>query len=322
MAKKNSMAQSAGIIGKSPQMKKVFRQIRQAASADIPVLLIGETGTGKDLAAQAIHKLSERHNGPYIPVNLGSIPSELTASELFGHEKGAFTGANSRFVGKFEQSDGGTIFLDEIDSISEKVQISLLRLLEQRQFNRIGGKRSIRTDTRLIAATNADIDDLLEGEFRNDLFYRLDVFRIQLPPLRNRKSDITLLVKNFLAMYNRKLDKRIGGFDPDCITAFKRYDWPGNVRELKNVIQRAVLVCDVAEITQEHLPPRFRSMNPDNSDGIDWVSCPVGTSLDEMERRMIVAALAAADDNRTRAAELLGISRRAIYNKLKKHDLM
>ena len=182
---KNKNDRFEQLIGKSQAMQNVYRQLRQAAATEIPVLLIGETGTGKDLAAQAIHRKSQRNEGPYVPVNLGSIPTELVASELFGHEKGAFTGAHVQHKGKFEQANNGTIFLDEIDSVDEKVQVSLLRLIEQHKFHRLGGKRSISSNARLITATNADIDDLVdENEFREDLFYRLDVFRITMPPLR------------------------------------------------------------------------------------------------------------------------------------------
>lgn len=299
-------------------MQKVYQQIRQAASAEIPVLLIGETGTGKDLAAQAIHQRSARSGGAYVPVNLGAIPSELVASELFGHEKGAFTGAVQRYIGKFEQANHGTVFLDEIDAIDEKVQVSLLRLIEQKKFHRLGGKKAQTVDIRLIAATNADIEDLVEGEsFRDDLFYRLDVFRISMPPLRRRRGDIPLLIEAFVERYNASFSKNIERIAPACIQAMEAYDWPGNVRELKNVIQRAVLVCDGPEILNRHLPPRFQSAQPSRP----TVTFEIGTSLEAVEREMVVRALAAAGNNRTRAAELLGISRRALYNKLKKHRI-
>lgn len=318
MSRNKSIDRFEQLLGASLPMQKVYQQILQAASAEIPVLLIGETGTGKDLVAQAIHQRSARSGGAYVPVNLGAIPSELVASELFGHEKGAFTGAVQRYIGKFEQANHGTVFLDEIDAIDEKVQVSLLRLIEQKKFHRLGGKKAQTVDIRLIAATNADIEDLVEGEsFRDDLFYRLDVFRISMPPLRRRRGDISLLIQAFVARYSDTFGKSVERVAPACIQILEAYNWPGNVRELKNVIQRAVLVCDGPEILPHHLPPRFQSARPARP----TVTFEVGTSLEEVEREMVVRALTAAGNNRTRAAELLGISRRALYNKLKKHRI-
>ena len=307
------------LIGQSLPMQKIYQQIEQAAATEIPVLLVGETGTGKDLAAQAIHTLSGRKEGPYVPVNLGALPPELVASELFGHEKGAFTGAHQQYKGRFEQANDGTVFLDEIDSMEEKVQVSLLRLIESKRFHRLGGRRAIRTTARLIAATNSHIEDLRDSRsFREDLFYRLDVFRITVPPLRERPSDIPLLADVFATRFKSHLNKPVRDIDPDCFRILERYDWPGNVRELKNVIQRAILVCDGKTLLPRHLPPRFQETPPDDHPTITFT---VGTPLDDVERGMILRALAVADNNRTRAAELLGISRRAIYNKLKKHAI-
>lgn len=305
-------------------MQKIYRQMEQAAKVDVPVLLIGETGTGKDLAAQAIHNRSARKSGPYVPVNLGAIPTELVASELFGHEKGAFTGAIRQYKGKFEQGCGGTVFLDEIDSLDEKMQVSLLRLIEQKKFHRLGGKRAISVDVRLVAASNSDLADLLNGSvLRKDLFYRLDVFRINLPPLRQRREDIPLLIDTFIQRYNRNLGKKIQRISPRALQVLQNYHWPGNVRELKNVIQRAMLICENRELQIEHLPPRFHSGNAASSEhALPLVTFRVGTPLEEVEREMIRQTLAAADNNRTRAAALLGISRRAIYNKLRKHNLL
>jgi len=329
------------LVGQSQPMQEVYRQIRQAAVTDMPILILGETGTGKDLAAQAIHKQSERRNGPYIVVNLGALPSELIGSELFGHEKGAFTGALERRQGKFEQArDGsifldeistidekegkfeqardGSIFLDEISTIDEKVQVSLLRLIEQKKFQRLGGKRTISTNARLIAASNQNLSDTVEqGMFRKDLYYRLDVFRIIMPPLRERAGDVVLLVDEFIRRYNKTFQKNILGISPECISLLESYDWPGNVRELKNVIQRAVLVCEGEVLLTEHTPTRFKPDKPVRT----TVTFEVGTALEEMEREMIIRALATAGNNRKRAAELLGISRRALYNKLQKHNI-
>lgn len=306
------------LIGRSGPMKQVYRQIRQAAATKLPVLLLGETGTGKDLAAQAIHKQSDRSRGAYVAVNLGALPAELVASELFGYEKGAFTGAAQQREGKFEQARDGTVFLDEIATIDEKVQVSLLRLIEHKKFHRLGGKRAVSTNARLIAASNQDLFDAVkQGFFREDLYYRLDVFRIVMPPLRERLGDIPLLVDEFLKRYNRSLQKDISGITPECVSLLEGYSWPGNVRELKNVIQRAVLVCEGDILLPEHLPPRFRPDRPARP----IVSFRIGTPLKEVEHQMVTRALAAADNNRKRAAELLGISRRALYNKLRKFNI-
>jgi DNA-binding NtrC family response regulator len=304
--------------GRSQSMQDVYRQVRQAAATDIPVLLMGETGTGKDLAAKAIHRQSARSEAPYVAVNLGALPAELVASELFGHEKGAFTGALERRQGKFEEAQAGTVFLDEIGAVDEKVQVSLLRLIEQKKFQRLGGRRTLSTNARLIAASNEDLANAVQsGSFREDLYYRLDVFRIILPPLRERQGDVLLLINEFLTRYNRAFQKNILGIAPECLSLLESYEWPGNVRELKNVIQRAVLVATGETLLPNHLPPRFRPDRPTRP----RVTFEIGTTLDEVEREMVVRALAVAENNRKRAAELLGISRRSLYNKLRKHAI-
>lgn len=298
------------LIGRSKPMQKIYRQIRQAAATDMPVLLLGETGTGKDLAAQAIHRNSNRKNGPYIAVNLGALPHELVAGELFGYEKGAFTGANQQRMGKFELAKNGTVFLDEIGTIDEKVQITLLRLIEQKKFHRLGGKQDISTNACLIAASNMDLADAVKhGTFREDLYYRLDVFRIVLPPLRERPGDIPLLVDDFLKKYNQAFQKNILSISPECINLLEAYNWPGNVRELKNVIQRAVLVCRNDVLLPDCLPARFTT----EQKNLPSVKFRIGTSLKEVEREMIARTLSAAKNNKKRAARLLGISRRALY---------
>lgn len=306
------------IVGRSVPMQNIYHQIRLAAATNIPILLLGETGTGKDLVAQAIHKSSAVQRGPYIPVNLGALPADLVASELLGYEKGAFTGATVQYKGKFEQATDGTIFLDEIDSMDEKVQINLLRLIEQKKLHRIGGRRGTKINARIIAASNQDLDALIRnGSFREDLFYRLDVFRIEIPPLRERHGDIPLLIDELAARYIKKLKKSIRKIAPECISLLENHDWPGNIRELKNVIQRAVLVCDGTTLRPKHLPPRFHQAGPVKP----HVMFEVGTPLDEIEKTMVMRALEVAGNNRKRAAELLGISRRAIYNKLHKHGI-
>ena len=307
------------LIGRSPQMQAVYGQIRLAAATDIPVLLSGETGTGKDLAGQEIHRQSDRKNGPFVPIHLGALPAELVASELFGHEKGAFTGALEGRQGKFEQAHNGTVFLDEITTIDEKVQVSLLRLIEQRKFSRLGGRKALSTNIRLIAASNQDLDDAVgRGVFREDLYYRLNVFRIVMPPLKERRGDISLLIEHFLKRYNTSFQKNMSGIAPECFALLESYDWPGNVRELKNVVQRAVLVCNGEVLLPKHLPPRFRPDRPVRQK----MTFEVGASLDEIEREVIVRTLTAVQDNRRRAAEMLGISRRALYNRLRKYELM
>ena len=306
------------LLGRSPAMQNVYRQIRQAAATDVPVLITGETGTGKDLAAQAIYRTGSRSKRPYLPVNLGALPRELVASELFGHEKGSFTGAAQQREGIFERAHGGTVFLDEIGSVDEKVQVSLLRLIEQKRFQRLGGRQSLTSDVRLIAATNDDLAEAVRrGTFREDLFYRLDVFHIEMPPLRERQGDVPLLIDTFLKRYNDTFRKNIRGIAPECVSIFENYDWPGNVRELKNVIQRAVLVCTDAVLTPEHLPPRLL---PDQTERPS-VSFEIGTPLADIEREMIAQVLAFTNNNRKRAAEILGISRRTLYNKLARYDL-
>jgi transcriptional regulator with PAS, ATPase and Fis domain len=302
-------------------MQQVFEQIHKAATVDdIPVLLQGETGTGKDLAAQAIHHLSDRRYGPYVPINMGAMPTELVNSELFGHERGAFTGAVVSQKGKFEQAKGGTLFLDEIESIDEKTQVNLLRVIEHQEFYRLGGQRQISTNAHLIAASNENLPQLVDqGIFRQDLFYRLEVFPIEMPPLRQRPEDLPLLIAHFVAHFNKLLQKTITAIDPNCLQMLEAYAWPGNVRELKNVIQRAVLVCeDTHTLCTEHFPSHLgtstRPMPP-------VVSVKIGTPLEKVERSVILRTLRLVRNNRTKAAKLLGISRRALYNRLKRYRI-
>ncbi len=306
------------LIGSSGKMQQVFRLIKQAAASDIHILLLGETGTGKDLVAKTIHELSERRDGPFIPVNLGSLPLELVSSELFGHEKGSFTGAVDKRVGVFEQADDGTVFLDEIDTIDEKSKVALLRLIEQKEFSRLGGKRKIKSNARLIAASNADLEKMSDdGSFRKDLFYRLDAFRINLPPLRERDGDLRILTEDYVLRYSKSFSKKINSISTDFFELLESYDWPGNIRELKNVVQRSVLMCNDRELGLAHLPPKFKKVEKKPRS----ISFELGTTLDDIEKEMVIRALKATNNNRKKAAELLGISRRVIYNKLKKHNI-
>jgi DNA-binding NtrC family response regulator len=308
------------LVGNSVPMQEVYRSIRQAATTDIPVLIQGETGTGKDLAARAIHRQSARSDGPYMTINVGAIPQEMVASELFGHEQGAFPGADRVHAGRFEQAAGGTVFLDEIAAVAEREQISLLRFLEERHFHRLGGTDLVHADVRLLAATNADLATLVrEGDLRDDLFYRLDVFRLNLPRLSDRHGDVPLLAGHFIQRYNLAYQKSVLGLTPECSGMLESHPWPGNVRELRNVIQRAVMMCAGEIITPEHLPPRLREpARPQRSDAVTF---RVGTTLQAVEREMIVRTLRSTGNNRQQTAQILGISRRALYNKLSRFGI-
>ena len=306
------------LVGRSLLMQEVYRMIGIAAGCDIPVLLWGETGTGKDLAAQAIHQQSQCKKQPFIPVHLGSLPSELIASELFGYEKGAFTGAVESKPGKFEQAEGGTIFLDEIGTIDEKVQVSLLRLIEQKKYMRLGGQKSKTATARIVAATNLDIESAVnQGKFREDLYYRLNVFQIKLPPLRTRYGDIPILAKAFLNRFSKSFKKNVKEIDPDCMRLLEAYEWPGNVRQLNNTIQRAVLMSEGKVLSCDHLPTNFTPRKVENPK----IYFELGTPLDEVEKELLTWVLESTNDNRTQAAELLGISRRSLYSKLEKYNL-
>ena len=306
------------MVGRSPAMHEVYGQIRQAAATDIPVLLSGETGTGKELAAQAIHELSSRSPAPFVTVHIGALPPDLVASELFGHERGAFTNATSRRKGCFETADGGTVFLDELATIDEKMQVSLLRLLENCEFSRIGGHESISVDVRVIAASNADLaNEIRGGNFREDLYYRLDVLHITMPSLRERHGDINLLVDHFVKNACDDFQKVVRGISSDFISCLEAYPWPGNVRELKNVIQRAVLYCTGDKLSTGQLPRRISHFR--NND--DTMTIQVGTSIETVEKELIIRTLEHTRHNRTRTSEILGISRRSLYDKIKRYGI-
>lgn len=310
------------IVGSCDLMQTVYKRIQEAAAADVTVLITGDTGTGKDLVAAAIHRHSLRQEKPYLAVNTGAMAPELIASELFGNEKGAFTGATTAKPGHFEQAHGGTIFLDEISTMDAKTQVSLLRLLETQAFRRLGGRKTIKVDVRLIAATNEDLGEAVaRGAFREDLFYRFDVFRIGLPPLRERQGDILVIAREFVSQFNGTYNKTVEEIDPEAAHVLERYPWPGNVRELKNAIQRAVLIARGQVVTADLLPDRIRG-----SDGLPAVaSLPPfqpGMTLSAVEREHIANTLASTGGNKKRTAEALGISRRALYNKLERYQLL
>ncbi|MEA1927237.1 MAG: sigma-54 dependent transcriptional regulator [Candidatus Auribacterota bacterium] len=306
------------MIGHSPAMERVFEMIRQISPSNATVLITGKSGTGKELVARAIHQLSPRRGQPFIPIHCAALSPSLLESELFGHEKGAFTGAISKKKGKFEVSDGGTIFLDEINEIPLEMQVKLLRFLEMRDLERVGGTRSIRVDVRLLAASNADLEALVEEKrLREDLYYRLNVVRIILPLLRERREDIPLLVHAFINEFSRMNRKEVTGIAPPALHALQLYDWPGNVRELRNCIESMVVLAKKPMLEESDIPPPIRIPASPN------LVLPGEESLNikTMEKELIRGALERASGNKKRAAELLGISRRTLYRKLEEYGL-
>jgi len=299
------------IVGESPAMLKVFDLIKTVAPTDTSVMIKGESGTGKELIARAIHSNSPRRFFPIITVNCGGLTEGLTESEFFGHEKGAFTGALYRRKGKFEMANGGTIFLDEVGNIDPKAQTDLLRVIETKQFSRVGGDEIIKVDFRLICATNRDLElAVKEEKFREDLYYRLNVFSISIPPLRERRSDIPLLCNYYLKKLANSTNKAVTGISPDAMEKLKQYDWPGNVRELRNAIERAVVVAKGSSITVDDLPI------PSSSEAL-----PEDQSLEAVERAQIKNVLEQMGWNITRSAEILGIDRATLYHKIEKYGL-
>ncbi len=315
--------QFEGMLGVSLPMLEVFQRVNDAASADIPVLITGETGTGKDLVAGAIHNRSDRKNKPFVAVNTGAMASELIASELFGHEKGAYTGAGAVRKGSFELADGGTIFLDEISTMDERCQVFLLRILEAKTFRRVGGEKDIRVDVRVIGATNDNLEAAVkQNKFREDLYFRFDVFRIHMPPLRDRPGGLKVLSQHFLELFSQLYDKKLQSVAAETLRYLESYSWPGNVRELKNVIQRAVLVSKGKELTADLLPARIKDAGEsDRNSFLATLPIHVGMTLEAAEREFLAMTLGSVAGNKTRAASILGISRRTLYDKLKRHRL-
>ena len=305
------------IVGNSPSMRRIYQTIEQSAPTPASVLIIGESGTGKELIAQTIHQLSPRAQSPFVAINCAAIPETLLESEIFGHERGAFTGAIDRRAGCFELADSGTLFLDEIAEMQAVTQVKLLRVLQERKFRRLGGRVEQEVDVRVIAATNVNPTDAIrDGKLRDDLFYRLNVFTIELPPLRDRKEDLPLLVQAFIDEFNARDRRQIRSLTPDAMRMLQLYDWPGNVRELRNVMERATILARGEYVEPQHLP-RFgapaKAQEPAQSSG---VTIAPGMTVDEAERRLIMATLEAAGGNKTRAAEMLGISLKTLHNKL------
>ena len=306
------------IIGNSNPLRQVYEQVTQVARTNTTVLLRGESGSGKELIAHAIHYNSLRANKPFIKVSCAALPETLIESELFGYEKGAFTGAQNRKKGRFELAEGGTLFLDEIGDLNISTQIKLLRVLQEREFERLGGTETIKSNVRLVAATNKDIEKAIaEGEFREDLYYRLNVFAIFMPPLRERKSDVLLLADHFLDKYAREHGKRIKRISTPAIDMLASYHWPGNVRELENIIERAVLVCETNVIHGHHLPPTLQTA--EGSGTVTRLS--LETAVEAYERDLIQDALKTTRGNRKRAAQLLDTTERIIGYKVKRYGI-
>jgi len=308
----------ANIIGNSKAMQEVYDLIAQVAKSDATVLIRGESGTGKELVAHAIHYNSLRADRPFVRVHCGALPETVIESELFGHEKGAFTGAIARRKGRFELAHGGSIFLDEIGDLTPTLQVKLLRVLQEREFERVGGTETVRCDVRLIAATNRDLEKLIaEGRFRDDLYYRLNVFPIHLPPLRDRKSDILLLADHFVEKYAKANRRPVRRISTPAIDMLMAYHWPGNVRELENCIERAVLLADGDVIHARHLPPTLQMPSPAPAEDKGTLR----TVLDAVERDLIVDALKASRGNKAKAARALGITERLMGLRVKKHGI-
>lgn len=306
------------IIGTSKEMREIYEHVAQVAHTNTTVLIRGESGTGKELVAHAIHYNSPRAVKPYVKVNCAALPESLIEAELFGHEKGAFTGAIARKRGRFELAEGGTLFLDEIGDLSPAMQVKLLRVLQEREFERVGGTETIKVNVRLIAATNVDLEQAVQdGRFRSDLYYRLNVFSIYLPPLRERKTDILLLADHFLEKYSRQSGKRIKRISTPAIDMLMSYHWPGNVRELENVIERATLVCDGSVIHGFHMPPSLQTA--EGSGTVTKVS--LDQAVGAFEKELIQDALKTARGNRARAARMLDTTERILGYKVKKYEI-
>ncbi len=311
------------MVGRSPAMREIFKAIGRAAATDEPVLILGESGTGKELAASALHRHSPRAHGPFVRVNCAALPEGLIESELFGHEKGAFTGADRQKPGRFERAQGGTIFLDEVGELPASAQAKLLRVLQRREFERIGGTEVLRTDARVISATHRDLArEVASGRFREDLYYRLNVIPIAIPPLRERPDDIPLLASRILLRLEGKYGWSGLALSPEAMAAIRERAWPGNVRQLENTLARAAIVARGRAILPEHLDPDESGESASHADSAESGEVvPLRALLADVERRAIRRALIACGGNRTRAAERLGLSRRQLFEKIREYDL-
>src|ERR1700739_2236025 len=308
------------IVGNSKPMQEVMRIVEMAAPSSASVLITGETGSGKEIVARTIHKLSPRANGPFVPINCSAIPETLMESEIFGHERGAFTGAAERRIGCFELADAGTLLLDEIGEMPAPTQAKLLRVLEDRKVRRLGSKSETPVDVRVVAATNKDPEKAVgSGHLRQDLYFRLNVFHIHLPPLRDHKDDIPLLVEYILHDVNDKHGKHVRGIGAEVMDIFMSHTWPWNIRELRNVLERSTIMGEKDLITRSCLPDEFGKSQAKGPSDISTIKFPVGTNVDAMKRELILQTLNATGNNKTRAADLLGISLKTLHNKLKEY---
>ncbi len=312
-AKLADLKNERSIVGQSPALRQALDLVKQVASSDATVLLSGESGTGKELFARMVYELSERCDEPFVAVNCAALPESILESELFGYEEGAFTGANQRKLGRFEAADGGTLFLDEIGELSQQVQVKLLRVLQEGEFERLGSNTPTRVDVRIVAATHKDLEEELEeGNFREDLYYRLNVVNIEIPPLRHRMEDVPLLAEHFLGQYREKNNRQIDRISRDGLDTLASYRWPGNVRELENVVERAVVLDKDGVIDVDDLPEHITDREGDTR----HITIPLGTPLDEIEQRVLHETLKMTGGDKKLAAQLLDISTRTIYRKL------
>ncbi len=308
------------LVGGTKAMQEVMRIVEMAAPSSASVLITGETGSGKEIVARTIHRLSPRAGGPFVAINCSAIPETLMESEIFGHERGAFTGAAERRIGCFELADSGTLLLDEIGEMPAPTQAKLLRVLEDRKVRRLGSKTETPVDVRVVAATNKDPEQAVgNGQLRQDLYFRLNVFHIHLPPLREHKEDIPLLVEHILRDVNVKHGRHVRGIGAEVMDIFMGHTWPGNIRELRNALERATIMCEKELITRACLPSEFGKMAAKGPSDLSTIKFPVGTTVDAMERELILQTLSATGNNKTRAAELLGISLKTLHNKLKEY---
>ncbi|MFP4564382.1 MAG: sigma-54-dependent transcriptional regulator [Spirochaetia bacterium] len=315
--KNRNRRQYARIIGKSTKMKEVVDVVEQVAETKASVLITGESGVGKELIADAIHHLSGRREKPFVKVHCAALSEGLLESELFGHEKGAFTGAIGRKRGRFELANGGTIFLDEIGEINPNVQIKILRVLQEKRFERVGGEETLEVDVRIITATNKDLSiEIEKGNFREDLYYRLNVVNIHVPPLRERKEDIPLLLASFLKEFAEENQRNIEGIDPKALNILYNYSWPGNIRELRNCIESAVVLCKGHVITPNDLPPSVQTEQDEN-----YIKISLGTSLAEAEKEIIRSTLHFKEGNKSKTADVLGIGRKTLHRKINEYNL-
>ena len=308
---------SIGLVGNSPPMRRAMELVEKVAPSKASVVITGQSGTGKEMVARAIHQLSPRRDKPFIAINCSAIPSTLIESEMFGHERGAFTGADQRRLGAWELADGGTLFLDEVGEIPIELQAKFLRVLEEERLRRLGGKSEILVDVRVVSATNRDLkEEIKSGRFREDLYFRLNVFHINLAPLKERRDDIPVLVQHFIDRFGRDAGKKLQGISPQAMKLLTDYAWPGNIRELRNTLERAVILCGTGTIEPEHLPSELAAGGGESA----YLKLPYGLPLREIEKEYILATLGRLQNNKARTAQALGISEKTLYNKLYRYS--